>query len=542
MQTKAVQKNVEALTARIVLLLLSGLYFYAAIVHSVHTYFWMDEVLAVSTAQLGGFGQIWSAIWQGAEFSPPTYDFLLHCLTWLPRGLPDILLFRLPSILAVYGAALCVRALLKPHVSPLLAVLGFGMVLDSGLFAFAVQARPYAILALGLALALVLWANIGRGRNDKMLGTALWLVLAGCVSLHFYGILTLGVLCVAEFGWWVDRRQIRSVVWFALILVLPVVLAWCPLEVHLGQMNAADIYASGYHGEPTLSRFELGFYETVLNDQMTVHLAVWMIFTTAVFCALDILFGRGTAGIWKHQIVSRQANLPLYCIIIALATLPLGAYLFSLCLTGTLTGRYMSAAALLPGLIAAYLLKNFRRQDMIVLFTVPLIAHHIFLLSIAHDPLRPVMEILAQPRQQLPVAVPEGLLYIELMYAVPPRERSQFVFLRTPPDVVSIDPTNEHQAIRLAPLQSDYSIESMQNFITHNRFFYTIIDKNGPPESVTPSLYQMGLLGHVVVQEGSISLYKAGSAGGMDGAFVKPIAFSGTKKTAEPSPAASSHP
>jgi hypothetical protein len=69
---------------------------------------------------------------------------MLHALWRLHPAGNGLLLFRLPSMLALYGAAVCVFLLLRRSVSPFAALAGFAITLDSGLFWFAVQARMYA--------------------------------------------------------------------------------------------------------------------------------------------------------------------------------------------------------------------------------------------------------------------------------------------------------------------------------------------------------------------------------------------------------------
>src|SRR3984957_12342092 len=140
--------------------LISVAYFYSAIVTAIAKSLWMDEVLAVATARLPTLGDIWSAIWSGAEFSPPTYHVFLHALIGLAGAHDDRLVVRLPSIMAVYVAALCIGILVRRRLGSTAPALCLGVILCPGLFDYAVQARQYALLSLGLAAALLIWGGV----------------------------------------------------------------------------------------------------------------------------------------------------------------------------------------------------------------------------------------------------------------------------------------------------------------------------------------------------------------------------------------------
>src|SRR5262249_22997305 len=138
-----------------------------------------DEVLAVFAARQPTLSGVWQVIWSGTDFSPPAFHFLLHGYVKALGIEHSRLLWRLPSILAVYGAA-CVMFMLlvKWRLSRAAAVLGFGAVLALGLFNYAVQVRQYGLLALGLATALYLWSGMDETRSAKARACGLWLVLS----------------------------------------------------------------------------------------------------------------------------------------------------------------------------------------------------------------------------------------------------------------------------------------------------------------------------------------------------------------------------
>ena len=244
-------------------------YFYAATSRSIANNLSMDEVLAVSAARQSSLSQVWGAIWSGTDFSPPTYHFLLHGFVQAVGAAEGHFVWRLPSILAVYGTALCTYFLLvKSQLSCSAAVLAFGIVLAFSLFDFAIQARQYGLLALGLALALLLWTGIEDGHASKARACCLWLVLAACLSLHFYGIVEVAVIGTAELVYWISRRRFRVSVWMALLLTVPVEATLYPLASHLATFNAGDSLAPGYYATPTLSAFLWAVFQVIGGGEL----------------------------------------------------------------------------------------------------------------------------------------------------------------------------------------------------------------------------------------------------------------------------------
>ena len=145
---------------------------------------WMDEVLAVWTARQPSLAAVWQALKQGSEFSPPAYDALLHAL--VAAGFTSPLAMRMPSILAGLAAAGAAFALVRRHASMAVAALAAATVLGGGLFAYAVQARPYACVVAAIAWAVVLWDGYPRrARPDVRSATGILLLCSLAVALHF---------------------------------------------------------------------------------------------------------------------------------------------------------------------------------------------------------------------------------------------------------------------------------------------------------------------------------------------------------------------
>jgi hypothetical protein len=498
--------------AAVCLALISAAYCYAAVARSSTAHLWMDEVLAVSVARLPSVADIWSAIWSGSEFSPPTYDMLLHAFAQLVGTRNGLLVWRIPSIVAVYGAAVCIYALVRPRLNRVVALAAFAVVLGSGLFEFAVQARQYALLAFGMAASLLLWAGFRGTRFPRTRSVALWLVLSGCLLLHFYGIVEVAVIAAAELIRWISRRQFRLGIWLPLVLTAPVEILLSPLAFHLAAFNAADNRASDFYAKPEPAAFTHAIFQILLGGEPGALLLVWAF---VILGAVYLLRRPTPAPLRNGRLGCERADgrlSELEIAILALCALPVIVFAFALFVTGSFSARYMSAAALLSGLAAAYMLDRLPFGRAVALALLPLIVAVIVSRSRAPDALAGALAVLQTPRPPLPVVVGEGLLFIELMEAADAPTRSMLVFLKRPPGSVSPDPTNENQAARVTAFRSDFHVEEQADFLKSNPKFYVLSRPNWTTDMTTPSLLEQHLLGRPLAEVQGALLLEAGGA------------------------------
>jgi hypothetical protein len=494
---------VGALTA------ISIVYFYAAITRSVVDYFWMDEVLAVTVARQPTLSGVWQAIWSGTDFSPPTYHVLLHGIMKTLGGEHHRLLWRVPSILAVYGAAWCIFLLLaKSRLSRAAATLGFAMVLAFGLFPYAVQVRQYAFLALGLAAALLIWSGIDAARSPKARACGLWLVLSACLGFHFYGIVQVAAIGTAELLYAIGRRRVRVAVWSALLLTVPVEAALYPLASHLAAFNNGDNLAAEYYARPTLDAFVDAEFALVWGGM----LALPVLFAALLAIGAAQLRKRFAAPpIRSTPIEPGAGRSELEIVMIALCALPFVAFAISFFVTKSFSGRYMAGAALLPALVIPYLLDCFAWKRTASLAFVPLVMAVLVLDSMLSQPIAASLAVLEKAEPPLPVVVGEGQLYIELMEAAEPSLRRRLVYLTRPAGSVSPDPTNENEVVRLAAaLRPEYQVSDPTAFLHAHSSFYVLARPEESTDTTTPSLVARGLLGRrPIYVENGVQLFRS---------------------------------
>ncbi len=495
------------------LAVISAAYFYAAISRSIADHFWMDEVLAVSAASQSSLAGVWRAIWAGTDFSPPAYHAFLHGLMKVFGAGDDRLLWRAPSILAVYGAAICTYALLvKSQVSRLSAVLAGGIVLAFGLFDFAIQVRQYAPLAFGLAAALLLWAGIDDGRTGKMRAAGLWLTLAVCLCLHFYAAIEVAVIGVAEAIYAVSRKRVRLAVWLALLATLPVEAALYPLAAHLAAFNNGDNLAPDYYARPTIGGFIAALYEIVDGGRPGMLLLVLAAFLIAVLNLHGCVRARSAAAATAFEL-RRTGNLSeLEIVMIALCALPFMTFAFSLLVTKSFSSRYMAAAALLPALAAGYMLNWLRWRRGMALALVPLVAGILAVRAQAPDFVGEALTAVRKAPPSDPIVVGEGQLYIELMQAAGPDLQGRLFYLTRPAGVASPDPTNENEVVRLATFHPEYQVSAPAAFLKTHARFCVLARPNLSADTTTPLLIDQGLLGKPVDAGDGILLFPSAEA------------------------------
>jgi hypothetical protein len=106
---------------------------------------WMDEILVAWTSRLSSASRIYTALMQGADFSPPAQHLFLHYFSLVAGGSNFAL--RVPSMAAVLLAALFTFALNRRHLGDAGAAFGTCFVLES-LRVWGLQVRPYALVTV----------------------------------------------------------------------------------------------------------------------------------------------------------------------------------------------------------------------------------------------------------------------------------------------------------------------------------------------------------------------------------------------------------
>jgi hypothetical protein len=475
------------------LVALSIAYFRSAIDVADYKHLWMDEVLAVTAASQPTLAGVTTAIWAGTDFSPPLLHYLLHGLIYHTEVFGAPLVYRAPSILGVYLAAWLASLLVRRYLGTALALISFALILGSGLFEFAVQARQYALLSLDLAAALFIWDGLRHTRFPGLGAVALWITFAIGLCTHFYGFLPIVAVGICETLYFMTGGGVRWRIWLALILTIPVEIGLHPLAAHLASFNAGDNRASGYYAHPTVAALTEVLWKVLLGGS-----AGTLVIAAAVLAA--ILISMASHSSWlagKLNALEDSANptpaadrLQFEIVLVSLLLLPFVVFAFSLLVTGSFSYRYAVGATLFFGMAGAYLLDKLKCRRTVSLIMMPVLICILIGRGHAHDDVANVIASLKQIPAGLPIVVENGRDYIELMGASDSPAKDRLYFLASPSGHVSPDPTNEHAATRMASLDGDYKVVGAREFLSHHKDFYLLsTPEHGIQEGFLPWLF-----------------------------------------------------
>ena len=420
--------------------LLSALYFVQAATIAAHAPFWMDEILTLWTARLPDVAAIWSALVHGAEFTPPLYDLLIHGLQRI--GITDTLGLRLPSIVAIYVAALATGAIARRHSGTAAGALAAGVVLSSGLFGYAMQMRPYALVTAAFACALALYDRDGRPSSRRLAGIALLLAIA--VGLHFYALLlAVGLAALELVRARAERRPLCRRTLAAIAAGASTILLWLPILIAARAYSGGDVWAPGYYAQPTLLALVRSY--AVLLGWLIVPLVGLLVVTL-----------RREAGAMRITAL-------------AVTAFPLIVFAFALLVSHSYADRYVVAGGIGVALLFASLARQVDARAPVLLLA----------LLVAAAPWRSAGEIGKADRIEalatadaapgpLPIATGSGLRFFEI--GENGRAAGRLVFLTVP--TPSSDPTNRNQVLRWKAIRPGLNVQGAQAFLCATPAFY----------------------------------------------------------------------
>lgn len=451
------------LAAAVVFVFASVGYFEHAIHIAAHAPYWMDEVLAVWTARQPDVHAVWSALERGAEFSPPLFDMMLHALIGAGRSGP--LAMRLPSILAVYLAALAVGVLARRHAGWPQAALAATVLLSSGLFAYAIQARPYACQTAAFAWALVVWDRLTATRVKAPLIALLAALLIVLTALHFYSLVLIAILAVAELvGVRIGHASRLPVL--AAIAVGAVSLAlWAPILHAARTFSGADVSALEYYGKPILLRLAFAYW----------LLLGWLATPLAGLLAVVLIRRRSS----EAPELGRLALL--------LLSIPVVVFLFALVVSHSFSARYAVAATIGIALLFAWATSQLGQWGdavaLALLATCALIGTGGDLGQAGWIARMDALAVIRSAAPGMPIVTGDGLRFLELYENGSADVKRRLVYLDLG-EVASRDPTNRHQVERWKSINPKLPVEAAKPFRCRTPAFLLFVDPKGGTDDV----------------------------------------------------------
>lgn len=442
--------------------------------------FWMDEILAIWTARLPDIPAIWSALARGAEFSPPLYDILLHLLGKI--GVASRLGLRLPSIFAIYVAALAIGALVHRRAGVPPAALAAGVVLSTGLFGYAIQARPYALVTAVFALALLVYDRPERASIRR--SVTLGLLLALAIALHFYALLLAATVALIEFvRARIERRAPRWRTLAATGVAAISILLWWPILHAAHVYSAADVTAPGYYAQPTM-RALVGTYAMLLGWLMGPLIAL-----------LIAVVAKG-----------RPARSMLRITALLLTAVPFGIFVFALLVSHSYADRYTLAGGLgigaLFAALAVQLGRGSTRAAMLLLVLLPLGNMRRSAGELGKEDRLEALALVDAAPGTLPIVTGSGLRFLELREHALPAIARRLVFLDVPSG--STDPTNRHQVLRWKAIRPDLNVADVRPFACSTPAFLLFAQPEGGGADDLPRW--LGLQRSAILLHGRASL------------------------------------
>ena len=405
----------------LLLAFVSLLYFAGTIALAATRPLWYDEIFTAYLARLGSTAQLWAALSEATDVTPPLFNLITRESVSLFG--PTELALRLPEVIGFWVMGLCVFAFVYKRSSILYAIAAFlvPICVDAGMYAS--EARPYGLVLGGCGAALVCWQTAADGQRRVLAITGLALSLAAATSVQYYGALFVIPLALGEI---VRTRQRRAVDWliFAAFLAAPIALL-----LHLPWIRIAMTYSGG---EWSAINFEalVSTYSGMLGK-----------YTPVAFAGLFLAVGTALMNRTKGYSIFPAAPARETAAIAGMILLPAAAIVVAFLTNGIFAFRYT-----LPSIIgfaaAIYIfpLRNARQTATLglgyfVIFTgtfAVLEVWHLRHFFVRHEPSKAarLARVLEGYHQAIAIADPHQ--YLELAYYAPSELHSRLYYIASP--------------------------------------------------------------------------------------------------------------
>jgi hypothetical protein len=389
--------------------------------------FWYDELCTVAVARAASFSALLGAF-RGAKDSNPLPFYLIE---YVSRTLStnQHVSYRLPSIAGFCLALWCLFAVIRKRNGAVCALVCSATLLLTPLYhPYAVEARPYSMVAACIAMALFCYQ-----RTPRPLWTVLFgLSLAASESLHFYALFAFVPFAMAESALLWKERRFRWGVWLAMGFgLVPLVLSWTVLK------GFQEFYGARFWASASLVR-TASTYALFLKTFAPIAIAI------VAVLAIISLWG----SLWGGEDDAGDASWQERWLAVGLLALPVVGYAATKVAHGGLAERYVLPMVLGLPLGFAWMLGQFERK------TVALFAGFVLIAVTLQEgffwkaergtfgkvvsPADAVERLVdsAPSRPDLPIVVSDGHDYVPLAYYASPDWAKRFVSVVDPEEAV----------------------------------------------------------------------------------------------------------
>jgi hypothetical protein len=189
--------------------------------------FWFDEILTWIMSHQPDVAAIWSGIRQVVDGQPILFYLIERAFNVLPNT--EIAL-RLPSVAGFACVLICLFVFVRRRSGAVYGLVSAAVAMLTSLYMpYAIEARPYSLVAACIAVALVAYQRASQLRWAALLAFAL--AMAEC--LHYYSVFALIPFAAAEAALSWQMLKIRWSIWTALAIgALPLAVFW-PILAHI---------------------------------------------------------------------------------------------------------------------------------------------------------------------------------------------------------------------------------------------------------------------------------------------------------------------
>jgi hypothetical protein len=187
--------------------ILGGRYFWWLLLYSVlllaitgtiaiQRHLWWDEIEVYYVVTLPSLREVWRTLFSGVDWQPPTYYLPLYYLCkWFGAS---SLVLRSIAIVPYWLATLILYVIVARRATPLHGFLAMLLPSLTLAFAYAFEARPYALVLLFTACAFLSWQLTGEQHFRRFALPALALSLGAAFAVHYNACLVALPLLVGE--------------------------------------------------------------------------------------------------------------------------------------------------------------------------------------------------------------------------------------------------------------------------------------------------------------------------------------------------------
>ena len=193
---------------------------------AMHRRVWYDELFTMDIARASTPSRVMELIRRWDLNPPLSYFFNRWSMDVFGPGKLGL---RLPSVVEFYTASLFLFAFARKRIGNAFALLAISILWEGPIFYYAVEARPYALLAMCFSILIFCWDRATSPNRPiwSLLGT--FFGALGMLLTHVFAPLTLAAIFVGEAIRFARSRKADIALWAALLLPCLAILLYIPL-------------------------------------------------------------------------------------------------------------------------------------------------------------------------------------------------------------------------------------------------------------------------------------------------------------------------